>query len=79
MAGTIMPVGFKINPWAVVCLVCNRAAAKSLDTLPRCPTCGGSYCPHCLANHEPLLRCPDDPDDCSLKLAAPDQPTETGL
>jgi hypothetical protein len=37
MAGTIMPIGFKINPWSVFCLICNGEAAKSLGLRGKAP------------------------------------------
>ena len=72
MAGTIMPIGFRVNPWSVFCLICNGVAAKSLDALPRCAQCGSSYCPTCMTNGEPSLRCAGNPVACPLGLQAPD-------
>jgi hypothetical protein len=74
MAGTIMPIGFRINPWSVFCLVCKGEAARSLDALPHCARCGGSYCQNCMTRGEPSLRCAGDPDNCPLGLHAPDPP-----
>ena len=72
MAGTIMPIGFRVNPWSVFCLICNGVAAKSLDALPCCAQCGDSYCPTCMTNGEPSLLCAGDPAACPLGLQAPD-------
>ena len=70
-----MPIGFKILPGSVFCLICNRLAAMYLDTLPRCPRCGSSYCQNCMIKGEPSLRCADDAAACPLNLHAPDPPS----
>jgi hypothetical protein len=72
MAGTFVPIGFRINPWSVLCLLCNHVVARQLEDVPRCARCGHSYCPSCLAIEEESLRCAGDPADCPLRLAVPD-------
>ena len=71
MVGTIMPIGFKVNPWAVTCLNCIKEVAKSLDELPRCPQCDGTYCPTCVTSGEPSSFCAGNPGACPLGLEAP--------
>lgn len=71
--GNIMPVGYRSdqNPRQVVCGVCGRVAAVTIEDLPHCSRCGGSYCRHCLSDHEATLRCGgDEGGGCLLDLVA---------
>jgi hypothetical protein len=63
MVGTIMPDGFRINPWSIFCLICKTEAARSLDAVLRCAQCGDRYCQNCMTKGEPSLRCANDPAD----------------
>ncbi|WP_428532940.1 hypothetical protein [Rhodopila sp.] len=69
--GTIMPIGFRLEPDCVICPLCHTIVAPRLEAAPRCGQCGGSYCAACLANGNPQLLCPDGHTDltpCALQL-----------
>ena len=72
LPGTIMPIGFRLEPdGRILCQLCHGIVASQLDTVPLCAQCGGSYCATCLADGNPLLQCHDghtDPTPCALQL-----------
>jgi hypothetical protein len=74
LPGTIMPIGFRLEPdGRVLCQLCHGIVASQLDAVPRCAQCGGSYCAACLANGNPQLQCyggHTDPTHCALQLPA---------
>lgn len=68
---SIMPVGFRVAPGPVTCMICNSAVASSMDDVPHCGMCGSRYCSTCLANRNPELPCAGETETCPLELSAP--------